>query len=137
LNFVGNIEPKELYAGKVDVAVADGFVGNIFLKTSEAVARFISDLLREQIQANLLTAVGGLLARPAFRRVGRIMDPAEYGAVPLLGIDGLVFIGHGRSDARALVNAVKGARLAVERGLLPALQRAIQLRLAAMGEVVA
>jgi len=137
LNFVGNIEPKELYAGKVDVAVADGFVGNIFLKTSEAVARFLTDLLREQIQANPLTAVGGLLARPAFRRVGRIMDPAEYGAVPLLGIDGLVFIGHGRSDSRALVNAVKGARLAVERGLLPALQRAIQLRLAAMGEVVA
>jgi len=137
LNFVGNIEPKELYAGKVDVAVADGFVGNVFLKTSEAVARFLSDLLREQIQSHPLTSIGGLLARPAFRRVGRIMDPAEYGAVPLLGIDGLVFIGHGRSDSRALVNAVKGARLAVERGLLPALQQAIQLRLAAVGEVVA
>ena len=137
LNFVGNIEPKELYAGNVDVAVADGFVGNVFLKTSEAVARFLSDLLREEIQASPLTAVGGLLARPAFRRVGRIMDPAEYGAVPLLGIDGLVFIGHGRSDSRALVNAVQGARLAVERGLLPALQQAIQLRLASVSEVVA
>jgi glycerol-3-phosphate acyltransferase PlsX len=135
LNFIGNIEPKELYAGRADVAVADGFIGNVFLKTSEAVARFLSDLLRENIQASPVTAVGGLLARPAFRRVGRIMDPAEYGAVPLLGVDGLVFIGHGRSDARALVNAVKGARTAVERGLLPALREAIQARLGADAEV--
>jgi glycerol-3-phosphate acyltransferase PlsX len=135
LNFIGNIEPKELYAGRADVAVTDGFVGNVFLKTSEAVARFLSDLIREHIQASPVTAVGGLLARPAFRQVGRIMDPAEYGAVPLLGIDGLVFIGHGRSDARALVNAVRGARLAVERGLLPALRQAIQTRLAAAAEV--
>jgi glycerol-3-phosphate acyltransferase PlsX len=134
LNFIGNIEPKELYDGRADVAVTDGFVGNVFLKTSEAVARFLSDLLREHIQASPVTAVGGLLARPAFRQVGRIMDPAEYGAVPLLGIDGLVFIGHGRSDARALVNAIKGARLAVERGLLPALREAIQTRLASATE---
>jgi len=137
LNFIGNIEPKELYAGYADVVVADGFVGNVFLKTSEAVAGFLSDLLREHIQASPLTSVGGLLARPAFRRVGRIMDPAEYGAVPLLGIDGLVFIGHGRSDARALVNAVKGARLAVERGLLPALRQAIQARLGTVAEASA
>jgi glycerol-3-phosphate acyltransferase PlsX len=135
LNFIGNIEPKELYAGRADVAVTDGFVGNVFLKTSEAVARFLSELIRDHIQAGPLTAVGGLLARPAFRQVSRIMDPAEYGAVPLLGVDGLVFIGHGRSDARALVNAVKGARLAVERGLLPALKEAIQARLGTMGEV--
>lgn len=134
VNFIGNIEPKELYAGQADVVVADGFVGNVFLKTSEAVARFLSDLLRAQIQASPLTAFGGLLAKPAFRRVGRIMDPAEYGAVPLLGIDGLVFIGHGRSDARALVNAVRGARLAVERGLLPALRQAIQARLGSVVE---
>jgi glycerol-3-phosphate acyltransferase PlsX len=137
LNFIGNIEPKELYAGHADVVVADGFVGNVFLKTSEAVAGFLSDLLREHIQASPLTSVGGLLARPAFRRVGRIMDPAEYGAVPLLGLDGLVFIGHGRSDARALVNAVKGARLAVERGLLPALRQAIQARLGTVAEASA
>jgi glycerol-3-phosphate acyltransferase PlsX len=135
LNFIGNVEPKELYAGRADVVVADGFVGNIFLKTSEAVARFLSELLREHIQSNPISAVGGLLARTAFRRVGRIMDPAEYGAVPLLGIDGLVFIGHGRSDARALVNAIKGARIAVERGLLPALREAIQSRLGEVAEV--
>jgi glycerol-3-phosphate acyltransferase PlsX len=134
LNFIGSIEPKELYAGAADVVVADGFVGNVFLKTSEAVARFLSDLLRENIQSSPLTAVGGLLARPAFRRVGRLMDPAEYGAVPLLGVDGLVFIGHGRSDARALVSAVKGARLAAERGLLAALRQAIQTRLGVAAE---
>jgi glycerol-3-phosphate acyltransferase PlsX len=72
--------------------------------------------------------VGGLLAMPAFREVRRIMDPAEVGAVPLLGVDGLVFIGHGRSDGRAILNAIRGAREAVEAGLLDALRGAIRER---------
>ena len=84
---------------------------------------------------NDLAAIDADIADFAIDTVGRIMDPAEYGAVPLLGIDGLVFIGHGRSDARALLNAVKGARLAVERGLLPALREAIQTRLGSVAEV--
>ncbi len=129
LNFVGNVEPKEIYAGKVDVAVTDGFTGNVFLKTSEAVARFLIDRIRQEITSAPLTMVGGLLARPAFGRVRRMLDPAEYGAVPLLGVDGLVFIGHGRSDARALVNAVAAARQAVAGGLLEAMRSALRTRL--------
>lgn len=126
LNFVGNVEPKEVYAGQVDVAVTDGFTGNVFLKTSEAVARFLTETIRREITSAPLTAAGGLLARPAFARVRRLLDPAEYGAVPLLGINGLVFIGHGRSDARALVSAIAAARSAVESGLLEALRSAVE-----------
>jgi len=122
LNFIGNVEPKDLYAGAADVVVTDGFTGNIFLKTSEAVAGLLVDLMRSEIRASPVTAVGGLLARPAFRRVSKRLDPSDYGAVPLLGVDGLVFIGHGRSDARAMLNAIRVARQAVSAGLLQAMR---------------
>jgi glycerol-3-phosphate acyltransferase PlsX len=126
LNFVGNVEPKEVYGGAVDVAVTDGFSGNVFLKTSESVARFLTEVIRQEMTSGPLTAVGGLLARPAFRRVRRLLDPGEYGAVPLLGLGGLVFVGHGRSDAHALINAVAAARTAVEAGLLEGLRKALE-----------
>jgi glycerol-3-phosphate acyltransferase PlsX len=130
LRFIGNVEAKEIYAGNVDVAVTDGFSGNIFLKSSEAVARFLMEVIREEITSRPLSAVGGALARPAFTRVRRLLDPAEYGAVPLLGLDGLVFVGHGRSNAHALVNAIAAARSAVQAGLLEALRRALEPHLA-------
>jgi glycerol-3-phosphate acyltransferase PlsX len=126
LNFVGNVEPKEVVSGEVDVAVMDGFTGNVFVKTSEAVASFMSKMIRDEIMSAPLTKLGGALARPAFRRVGEILDPSETGAAPLLGIDGLVFVAHGRSDARALVNSVRLARQAVERGLMDTLRSAIK-----------
>ena len=126
LNFIGNLEGKELFGGEADVAVTDGFTGNVLLKSSEAVAKLLVDILRDEMYASLRTKVGGLLARPAFAKVKKIMDPGEIGAAPLLGIAGLVFIGHGRSDAHAIVSAVKTARQAVAANLLPALQSAIQ-----------
>jgi glycerol-3-phosphate acyltransferase PlsX len=131
LNFVGNLEPKELFAGAADVAVTDGFTGNVLLKTSEAVASLLTHIIRDEIKASPVTALGGLLARPAFGRVKKIMDPSEVGAAPLLGVDGLVFIGHGRSDAKALVSAIRVARQAVAGGLLEAVSGAIRSRLSA------
>jgi glycerol-3-phosphate acyltransferase PlsX len=130
LNFVGNVEGKELFGGQADVVVVDGFTGNILLKTSESVAKLITDLLKEELMGSLRTKVGAALARPAFASIKKRMDPGEVGAAPLLGIDGLVFVGHGRSDARALVNAIGVARQAVEAQLLDALRSAIQERLA-------
>ena len=130
LNFIGNVESKELFNGYADVAVMDGFTGNILLKTSEAVAKLITELLKEELMSSLQTKVGGFLARPAFSRIKKILDPGEVGAAPLLGVDGLVFVGHGRSDAHALVNAIRVARQAVEANLLNALRGAIQERLA-------
>jgi glycerol-3-phosphate acyltransferase PlsX len=130
LNFIGNLEGKELFGGQADVAVTDGFTGNVLLKSSEAVAKLITDMLREELMKTNRTKVGGLLARPAFGQIKQLLDPRETGAAPLLGIDGLVFIGHGRSDSYALLNAIRVARQAVEAGLLQAIRTAIQERLA-------
>lgn len=130
LNFIGNVEPKEVYAGVADVVVTDGFYGNIFLKTSEAVASFLSSTIKKEITAGLVTSLGGLLAKPAFDRVQDMLDPAEYGAAPLIGIDGLVFIGHGRSDDRAMFNAIRVARKAVESDFMQALRDSLSDRLA-------
>lgn len=129
LNFIGNVEGKELFGGEVDVVVTDGFTGNILLKSSEAVARLLIDMLRDELTSSLRTKAGALLARPAFAGIRKMMDPAEVGAAPLLGINGLVFVGHGRSDSRAMFNAIRVARQAVESDLLSALRSAIQERL--------
>jgi glycerol-3-phosphate acyltransferase PlsX len=129
LNFIGNVEGKELFGGQADVVVTDGFTGNVLLKTSEAVAKLITDLIRQELMGSLRTKLGALLAKPAFGSIERMMDPGEVGAAPLLGIDGLVFVGHGRSDAKALVNAIRTARQSVEVDLLAALRAAIQERL--------
>jgi glycerol-3-phosphate acyltransferase PlsX len=130
LNFIGNLEGKELFEGQADVAVTDGFTGNVLLKSSEAVAKLITDILRQELARSTRTKIGALLAKPAFGEIKRMLDPAEIGAAPLLGINGLVFIGHGRSDTRALVSAIRTVRTAVETRLLNALQAAIQERLA-------
>ncbi len=130
LNFIGNVEGKELFGGQADVVVTDGFTGNVLLKSSEAVAKLITDVMREELMGSTRTKVGALLAKPAFEKIRRMLDPGEVGALPLLGIDGLVFVGHGRSDARALLNAIGGARKAVQGDLLGALRAAIQERLA-------
>ena len=131
INFIGNIEPKEIFAGKADVVISDGFDGNVFIKTSEAVSKFLIDIIRDQIRSSAISSIGGLLAKPAFKYVRKLLDPSEYGAAPLLGVNGLVFIGHGRSDAKALVSAIRVARQAVEGDVLETMQSAIRERLAA------
>jgi glycerol-3-phosphate acyltransferase PlsX len=130
LNFIGNIEGKELFGGMADVAVTDGFTGNVLLKSSEAVAQLITDTLKQELKSSPLTMVGAALAKPAFTKIKELLDPGEIGAAPLLGVNGLVFIGHGRSDAHAMLSAVHTARQAVEANLLAALQSAIAERLA-------
>jgi glycerol-3-phosphate acyltransferase PlsX len=136
LNFIGNLEGKELFSGQADVAVTDGFTGNVVLKTSEAVAKLITDVLRQELTASTRTKVGALLAKPAFNNIKKMMDPGEVGAAPLLGIDGLVFVGHGRSDAQALVSGIRVARQAVEANLLEEIRTAIQDRLASPSKKV-
>ena len=135
LNFIGNVEGKELFGGQADVVVTDGFTGNVLLKSSEAVAKFLVDVLRQELMGSFQTKIGALLAKPAFKVLKNMMDPAEVGAAPLLGIDGLVFVGHGRSDARALLNAIRVARQAVEVDLLAALRTAIQDRLSQIKDI--
>jgi glycerol-3-phosphate acyltransferase PlsX len=135
LNFFGNIEGKELIGGQVDVAVTDGFTGNILLKTSEAVAKLLMDKIKEAIQRGGLTAkIGGLLVKPALKGIKKLMDPSEEGAAPLLGVNGLVFIGHGRSDATAIKNAIRVANNAVGASVLDSIRSAIEQSLLNRGK---
>ena len=128
LNYVGNIEPKEFVKGHVDVGVTDGFTGNLMMKTAEAIAAYMSNLIRDEIMANPLTIVGGLLTRPAFDRVRRRLDPNEVGGAPLLGVDGVVIIGHGRSNAYAVKQAIGQARRMVENQVVGAIARGLEQR---------
>ncbi|MBN2388078.1 MAG: phosphate acyltransferase PlsX [Anaerolineales bacterium] len=127
LNFYGNVEGKEVIGGVVDVAVTDGFTGNVLLKSSEAVAKLLVDKIKQAIQrGGPLAMLGGLLIKPAMGSVKKLMDPSDQGAAPLLGVNGLVFIGHGRSDEIAIMNAVRVAKEAVEAQVLYAMRNAIE-----------
>ena len=113
LNYLGFIEGRDLFNGKVDVVVCDGFVGNIVLKVSEGLAEAIASMLRREIGSRFLARIGYLLAKPAFAAFKKRIDYAEYGGAPLLGIRGTGMICHGGSDARAIMNAIGLARESV------------------------
>jgi len=125
LNFIGNVEGKELFGGMADVVITDGFTGNVMLKSTEAVAKLIIEILKDELMSSFRTKIGAMLAKPAFSKIKKLLDPAEVGAAPLLGIDALVFVGHGRSDARAVVSSIRAAKQAVDKNLLPNLREAI------------
>jgi len=126
LNYFGNVEGKEVIGGKVDVAVTDGFTGNVMLKSSEAVAKMMTDKIKEAIKSGgPLAMLGGILVKPALGKIKKMLDPSEEGAAPLLGINGLVFIGHGRSDALAIKNAIRVAKNAAESSVLAAMRSGI------------
>jgi len=116
--FVGNVEPKDLYAGKADVVVADGFVGNIAIKMAEATAEFLFRSMRDEIPRTFTGKVGGALIRDGLQRLRSSIDWREFGGAPLLGIDGVAVVAHGRSDARAIKNAIRVTKEAVENQLV-------------------
>jgi glycerol-3-phosphate acyltransferase PlsX len=125
LNFVGNIEPKEVFEGKADVVVADGFLGNVAIKMAEATADFLFRNLREEIPSTVTGKIGGALIRPGVRRIRSRVDWREFGGAPLLGIDGVAVVAHGRSDARAFRNAIRVAREAVQVRLVDKIREAV------------
>jgi len=118
LRFVGNVEGKDLPLRLADVVVTDGFTGNVLIKTAEGVAYLIVELLRRELRGSWRGRVGALLARPALRRVFRQLDYAEFGGAPLLGVDGVVVVGHGRSDARAIAGMLRAAKRAAQQDLV-------------------
>ncbi len=117
LEFVGNVEGNEIASGKVDAVVCDGFTGNVALKTAEGVASLMQEALRRELTARWYTALLAAGLRPALRRAARRLDYREYGGAPLLGVRGVVFIAHGRSDDGAILNAIVAAERAA-RGRL-------------------
>src|SRR5581483_11677049 len=117
INFIGNVEGRDLYSGKVDVIVADGFVGNVALKSSEGVVNLVRATLKETLAATITRQVGFLLSRSAFTDFKKRLDHTEYGGAPLLGVKGACFITHGSSNANAIKNAVRVASEFVERNI--------------------
>jgi glycerol-3-phosphate acyltransferase PlsX len=116
--FVGNIEPKDIYGARADVIVADGFVGNVAIKMAEATADFLFRNLRDEIPKTMRGKLGGMLIRPGVRQLRARVDWREFGGAPLLGIDGVAVVAHGRSDARAVKNAIRVTRDAVQNQLV-------------------
>ncbi|MSO83706.1 MAG: phosphate acyltransferase PlsX [Acidobacteria bacterium] len=106
LNFIGNVEGRQIYSGVADVIVCDGFTGNVVLKTSEGLVETVEALLGDELRGTFSSQIGYLLSRRAFRRFRRRVDYSEYGGAPLLGVAGLAIVGHGRSSAKAIRNAI-------------------------------
>lgn len=125
LNFIGNVEGREIYSGVADVIVCDGFTGNVVLKTSEGLVDAVEALLGDELQGTFSAQMGYLLSRRAFRRFRRRVDYSEYGGAPLLGVAGIAIVGHGRSSVKAVRNAIAMAYRAADRGLIDELQVAM------------
>ena len=122
LNFIGNVEGKDIFRDLANVVVTDGFTGNVIVKTSEGVAKMLMEILEEEIRKRPLAMLGALLAKPAFRAVAKILDYREYGGGILLGVNGVVIVAHGRSDAQAIASAVRVAKQAVEGKVVSTIQ---------------
>jgi glycerol-3-phosphate acyltransferase PlsX len=122
LNFVGNIEGRDVPFGKVDIIVTDGFTGNVVVKTMEGMAEYVMGSIRGAIKSRPWYIAAGAALMPAFAKIRKDTDYREYGAGPLLGVNGLVFIGHGRSDARAIMSALRVAREAAQAAMLDAIR---------------
>jgi len=125
VNFVGNVEGPDVFAGHADVIVCDGFTGNITLKVSEGLVETVESLLHDELSSTFGTRVGYLLSRQAYRRFRKRLDYSEYGGAPLVGVNGLCIVGHGRSTAKAVRNAVAMAARAVSDGFLENLAREV------------
>ena len=110
INFVGNVEGRDVFSGMVDVIVTDGFTGNVMLKLSEGLTEAMLSMLKRELTATAVTKAGAMLAKPAFQRIKKRLDYTEYGGAPLLGVRRIVVIGHGRSNARAIRNAIRSVK---------------------------
>lgn len=118
LNFYGNVEGRDIFQGTVDVVVCDGFVGNVVLKTSEGLAMVLLGMIKDEMQQSMLAKAGALLALPAIKNMKKKVDYTEYGGYPLLGVNGVAIVCHGRSNSLAVKNAINRARESVATGLI-------------------
>ncbi|MDP4087949.1 MAG: phosphate acyltransferase PlsX [Bacillota bacterium] len=125
LNFIGNVEPRDISSGDVDVLVCDGFVGNTVLKMYEGVASNIMHILKDEMMSSFRTKVGGLLLKPMFKRFAKKFDYKEVGGSPFLGVDGICLKAHGSSDARAIKNAIKQAHLLKSKNVIEKIRESI------------
>lgn len=118
INFIGNVEGRDVPYGRADVVVCDGFAGNILLKTAEGLAGVLFDQIKEKITSNMVRKLGALAIKPGLKEIARMMDYAEYGGAPLLGVNGISIICHGSSKSKAILNAIRVARECVQVRLI-------------------
>lgn len=118
IHFYGNVEGKDIFKGTTDIIVTDGFTGNVVLKTAEGEAKVLMGWIKEALTSSFVAKIGALLAKPALKKITQRVDPSEYGASVLLGVQGLVFIGHGSADVKAVKNAVRVAHEAYQKDVL-------------------
>jgi glycerol-3-phosphate acyltransferase PlsX len=126
LNFIGNAEGRDIPKGSADVIVTDGFTGNVVIKLSESLAKTLVGFIRDEIKKRPIAVVGAALAKPAFDALRTRLDPAEYGGGILLGVDGVVIIGHGSSNAKAIKNAIRVAKEAVEGNVVELIRAGLE-----------
>jgi glycerol-3-phosphate acyltransferase PlsX len=127
VNFVGNVEARDVFSGQVDVIVCDGFVGNITLKVGEGLVDTLGRLLAAEVRQSWASAVGARLTKGAFGRLRKRVDPVEHGGAPLLGINGLALVGHGRSNERAVRNGIAAAARLFEGQLVSRMREALRV----------
>lgn len=127
-SYIGFVEGRDIMKGKADVIVCDGFVGNVVLKTAEGVAQVVKETLKEEFSRNLIWGLGAWLAKGGFVAMKSKLDYREYGAAPLIGLNGLGLVAHGSSDGKAITNAIRIAQRYVTNGLMEKLSRAFESR---------
>ena len=125
IHFMGNVEGRDLFNGKADVVVCDGFVGNVALKTSEGVAKLVSVSLRESLKSTVTSQVGALLSQAAFKKFKKRLDYSEYGGAPLLGVRGVCIVGHGSSNEKAIMNGIRVAAEFAQANVNGAIEEAL------------
>jgi glycerol-3-phosphate acyltransferase PlsX len=128
LNFLGNVEGRDLYNGHAEVVVCDGFVGNVALKTSEGLAKLVNSSLRESLKSTVTSVVGALLSQKAFKAFKKRLDYSEYGGAPLLGVRGVCIVGHGSSNERAIMNGIRVAAEFAQAEVNSAIEAALAKR---------
>ncbi len=127
-NFKGNVEGNDIFKGEVDVIITDGFIGNIVLKTSEGAAEIIGKLIKQEIQkSGIFQKIGALLLKPVFNELKKVTDYAEYGGAPLLGVNGCVIIAHGKSNSKAIKNAIFQAIKYIENDVTNKIQESLKV----------
>ncbi len=134
LNYAGFVEGDDIYTGKVDVVVADGFVGNVSLKTAEGVAAMVNQVLKSNFRRNLFTRLAAVLALPVLNRVRHTLDPRQYNGASLLGLNGIVIKSHGSADEEAFANAIKIAAIEIDHSVPERIRRELEHHLNATGE---
>jgi len=124
-NFIGNIEPNEIFSGKCDCIICDGFVGNVVIKIAEGLMESAGTLLRREIKKSPIALLGAFLMKARLNHIKRYADYSEYGGAPLLGVNGIVMISHGRSSAKAIKNAIRAAQREIEHDIIGTMEKEI------------